>query len=87
MKQRYFTADPARLAIKLQPLALNQDITLKLLVDGREAHRLALIKRGEPLSWEKINWFDIFLCNTRLSHLSFDLQRGSLEFPRRASSI
>ena len=54
--------DPTRLDIKLEPSTSNYDISLKILVDGQEAHRLPAIKRRASLSWDKaLSWFDIRL--------------------------
>ncbi|KAF8594103.1 hypothetical protein BDV93DRAFT_516044 [Ceratobasidium sp. AG-I] len=45
--------NPARSDIKLQPSTSNYDISMKVLVDGQEAHRLPAIRRGTSLSWER----------------------------------
>ncbi|KAF8596231.1 hypothetical protein BDV93DRAFT_68204 [Ceratobasidium sp. AG-I] len=39
--------------IKLQPSTSDYDISLKVLVDGQEVHRLPAIRRGTSLSWER----------------------------------
>ncbi|KAF8602029.1 hypothetical protein BDV93DRAFT_509508 [Ceratobasidium sp. AG-I] len=40
--------------IRLDPSTADHDLTLKVLVDGHEVHRLPLIKRGALLSWNEV---------------------------------
>ncbi|KAF8597328.1 hypothetical protein BDV93DRAFT_547975 [Ceratobasidium sp. AG-I] len=40
--------------VKLDPSTSDYDITIKILVDGRETHRLPPIKQGTPLSWDRM---------------------------------
>ncbi|KAG9081756.1 hypothetical protein FS749_007415, partial [Ceratobasidium sp. UAMH 11750] len=37
--------------IKLEPSSCNYDISIELLVDGKEVHKLPAIKKGQPLCW------------------------------------
>lgn len=48
-----FTLDAGRSDIRLEPSTSNYDVSLKILVDGQVARRLALIKRGGLLSWNR----------------------------------
>jgi len=44
--------------IKLEPAVSNYEISLKILVDGEEVHKLTPIKRGLPLCWDiMIPWY------------------------------
>ena len=52
--------DHILLGIKLEPSTSDFDISLKILVDGQEAHRLPAIQRGTSLSWDCVPyWFVI----------------------------
>ncbi|KAF8600845.1 hypothetical protein BDV93DRAFT_510519 [Ceratobasidium sp. AG-I] len=45
--------------IKLEPSPSHYDISLKILVDGKEVRRLASIKRGASLSWDGVLSCDV----------------------------
>ncbi|KAF8594478.1 hypothetical protein BDV93DRAFT_565398 [Ceratobasidium sp. AG-I] len=71
--------------VKLDPPTSDYDITIKILVDGQEAHRLSPIKQGAPLSWDRMIPCDVrsgSLVEIRVyeKHL-FSLKRvGTLEY-------
>ncbi|KAF8593310.1 hypothetical protein BDV93DRAFT_516667 [Ceratobasidium sp. AG-I] len=71
--------------LKLDPSTSDYDITIKILVDGREAHRLPPIKPGTQLSWDRMIPCDVrsgSLVEIRVyeKHI-FSLKRvGTLEY-------
>ncbi|KAF8601202.1 hypothetical protein BDV93DRAFT_239209 [Ceratobasidium sp. AG-I] len=46
-------------SIKLEPLTATRDISLKILIDGQEAHRLPAIPRDVLLSWDRVPYCDV----------------------------
>ncbi|KAF8599863.1 hypothetical protein BDV93DRAFT_546672 [Ceratobasidium sp. AG-I] len=71
--------------VKLDPPTSDYDISLKILVDGHEMHRLPPIKRGTPLSWDKMIPCDVHsssLLELRVYEKHFfNLKRvGSIEY-------
>ncbi|KAG8680990.1 hypothetical protein FRC08_015921 [Ceratobasidium sp. 394] len=41
--------------IKLEPSSPNYDISIELLVDGKQVHKLPAIKKGQPLCWGNLS--------------------------------
>ncbi|KAF8598290.1 hypothetical protein BDV93DRAFT_547469 [Ceratobasidium sp. AG-I] len=46
-------------SIMLEPSTATRDISLKILVDGLEAHRLPAIQQGAALSWNHVPYCDV----------------------------
>ncbi|KAG8683029.1 hypothetical protein FRC08_014570 [Ceratobasidium sp. 394] len=42
--------------IKLEPSSCKYDTSIELLVDGKEVHKLPVIKKGQPLCWDDISF-------------------------------
>jgi hypothetical protein len=40
--------------IELRPATSTRTISIKILVDGREEHRLLPVEKGQPLIWQGV---------------------------------